>query len=209
MDNNGSAAGYFGFGLNKLLDNKLTVLAVTRIGPESAQNVFPGVNVNNYLRFWNDATVTYKATDKLTFVGGANYYRDELLGSAYGLVGYVSYGVNDELTANFRAELYRGSTGLITTGFLSNTAFTASLYGFQDAYYNPPGGITIGSYTAGLTYKPGWVNSIQNLGKFTIRSEVHYDQALNNTTPFGSPARGLPGTKSGQFLFSTDVILTF
>lgn len=210
-DNNSSPAGYVGFGLNNLMDNKLTVLAVSRIGPEDASRGFPGTNVNTKMRYWNDVTLTYKATDKWTFVGEGNYFRDELLGSAYGFVGYASYAFNDQVTANVRGEIYRdNSAGLITVGYLSNTAFTSGLYGNADQFYSFGAPLTIGSITGGLSIKPTWLNTIQNIGKFTIRPEVRYDASLNNTKPFNSNGVGPgPNNKSGQFLFSTDVIFAF
>ena len=99
FDNNREPAGYAGFGLNNLLDNKLTILALTRIGPENAVRGV-GEVANTALRYYNDITATYKATDKWTFVGEANYYHDELLGTAYGLAGYASYAFNEEVTLN-------------------------------------------------------------------------------------------------------------
>jgi hypothetical protein len=210
-DQNSVPAGYIGFGLNNLLDNKLTVLAVSRLGSEASRRAFPGQDVNSFMRYWNDVTVTYKATDKWTFVGEGNYLRDESpgVGTAFGFAGYSSYAFNDEYTLNLRAEIYRDNTGITTTGWISNTAFTSTVVGnLSDQFYNAPP-TTYGAITAGITAKPNWLNTIQNVAKITIRPEVRYDASLNGTKPFDVPALNGAGTKSGQFLFSTDVIVAF
>ena len=213
-DNNDEPAGYLGFGLNNLLDNKLTVLAISRAGPEDSRNFNgtafypPGKNANNTMRYWNDITLTYKATDKLTLVGEGNYFKDEALGSAFAFAGYASYAFTDEYTFNLRAELYRDNSGLITTGFITNTSFTNAVAGNPDLFTNAPP-TTYGEITAGMTIKPVWLNAIQSVGKFTIRPEVRYDASLNGTKPYDSPFSTAAGTKSGQFLFSTDVIVAF
>jgi len=78
-DNNRAAAFHGGFGLN-LLDGALTIAATTHIGPENP-NVTPvilaGVDPNSALRYLNDVTVVWKATDKLTLTTDANYIRDD------------------------------------------------------------------------------------------------------------------------------------
>lgn len=206
-DNNNAAAGYFGFGLNNLLDNKLTVLAISRIGPEDPIKTTPGAD--HLLRFWNDVTLTYKATDKWTFVGEGNYFRDEGIvtangqqATAYGFDGYASYAWNDQVTFNVRGEIYRDDTGLITTGYLTNTAFTSAIAGNPDFFSNAPP-TTYGAITGGVTLKPAFLNNNPAGAKITIRPEVRYDASLNGTRPFDVQ------TKSGQFLFSTDLIVAF
>ncbi len=100
-DNNGAAAFHGGIGLN-LLDGNLTILATTHIGAENPDT--PGValacacNPNNALRYLNDITVTWKATDSLTFITDVNYIRDDgFNASGYGIAQYAIYTVNDWL----------------------------------------------------------------------------------------------------------------
>jgi len=62
-DNNNRPGGTAGIGLN-LLGGKLTVLALTHIGPENSKRNTPFAN--SALRYLNDVAVVYKATDKLT-----------------------------------------------------------------------------------------------------------------------------------------------
>lgn len=197
-DNNSEPAGYFGIGLNNLLDNKLTVLGMTRFGPEDSLRVFP--NANSLMRSWNDVTVTYKATDKLTFVGEANYIHDDALGAAYGFDGYLSYQFNSQVTFNLRGEVLRDTTGLWITGFETNTGFTSAIAGYSDVFVNAPP-TTYGDITAGVTYKPDVLNT--KLYRVSIRPEIRYDTSLNGTQPFDMLS------KSNQFLFSTDVIVAF
>lgn len=197
-DNNKSPAGYFGIGLNNLLGNRLTVLAMTRIGPEDSLKVYP--NADQLIRYWNDVTATYKATDKLSFAGEADYIKDDgFKADAYGFAGYLSYAFNDQVTFNLRSEVVRDNEGAFVAGFDSNTAFTSAIAGNPDAFvFVPP--TTYGEVTGGITLKPNFLNK---LAKVTIRPEVRYDRSLNGTTPFNVQ------TKADQFLFSTDVIVAF
>ena len=161
------------------------------------------------MRYWNDVTSIYKANDKWTFVGEASYIKDEALGSAFGFDGYASYALNDQVTLNTRAELFRDNSGLFVFGFLTNTAYTNAVAGNPDLFSFSQGPTTYGAVTAGVTFKPTYLNSIQSVGKFTIRSEVRYDASLNGTKPYDAQTALGSGTKSGQFLFSTDVIVAF
>ena len=75
-DQNGQIAGFVGFGLNHLLDDKLTVVAMSHIGPE--QNfVTDPAGANRDLRYYNDVFATYKITDAVTSITELNYTRDE------------------------------------------------------------------------------------------------------------------------------------
>ena len=69
-DNNNRPGGIAGFGLN-FLDGKLTVLALTHIGPEDCKRNTPFAN--SALRYFNDVAVICKATDKLTLSAELNY----------------------------------------------------------------------------------------------------------------------------------------
>jgi hypothetical protein len=91
-DNNSAVSFHGGIGLN-LLDGNLTVLATTHIGPENPRQLDPlyvgwpnfvigGIpaacvcNPNDTARYLNDITITWKATDDLTFITDLNYIRD-------------------------------------------------------------------------------------------------------------------------------------
>ena len=205
-DNNSEPAGYAGFQLNNLADNKLTVLAMSRFGPEDSVKSL-GPAANDYFRFWNDVLFTYKATDKLTLVLEGNYFKDDGLklatgqrAEAYGGDGYASYAFNDQVTFNLRGEILRDTTGLIVTSFLTNTGFTNAIAGFPDIYQSAPA-TTYGAITAGVALKPTILNTKDY--KVTIRPEVRYDASLNGTQPYDDLK------KSNQFLFATDVILAF
>jgi hypothetical protein len=102
---------------------------------------------------------------------------------------------------NLRGEIVRDNEGDFVSGFHSDTAFTSIIAGNPDSFvFVPP--TTYGEVTAGLTLKPDFLNN-NKIAKVAIRPEVRYDSSLNDTTPFDDQ------TKSGQFLFSTDVIVTF
>lgn len=207
QDNNAEPAGYLGVGLNNLLDNKLTVLAVSRVGPEDSTKVL-GPAANDYFRFWNDVTATYKLNDQWAFTVEANYFKDDGLkaadgqrADAYGVDGYIAYTINDWATFNLRGEIFRDNTGLVVTEFPTNTGFTSAIAGNPDFFVNAPP-TTYGDVTAGVTLKPPFLNS-NKFAKVTIRPEVRYDSSLNGTQPFGYL------TKSNQVLLSTDVIVAF
>lgn len=58
-DNNGALGGIGGLQV-RLLDGKLTALALARIGPEQPKRLVP--NADKYLRQFYDAVITFKAT---------------------------------------------------------------------------------------------------------------------------------------------------
>ena len=59
-------------GLNHLFNDKLTVLALSHIGPENNFNVDP--NAGKDLRYYNDAVFTYKINDDWTSVDRAQLH---------------------------------------------------------------------------------------------------------------------------------------
>jgi outer membrane protein OmpA-like peptidoglycan-associated protein len=117
-DNNSSPAFQGGFGFNNLADGKLTVLALTHLGPENP-------NDNRHWRFLNDVVATYKATDKLTFVSEFNYIHEECCGGADGIgfAQYVSYALTDEWTLNGRAEIWSDEDNFFVAAFPGNRTF--------------------------------------------------------------------------------------
>ena len=115
-DNNAGAGFEGGIGLN-LLGGNLTALATTNIGPQNAATPLGVATCNcapsSTLRFYNDLVITWKATDKLTFIGEANWVHDDAIvaghagADGYGVAGYGAYALTDWLKIVGRAEVWR------------------------------------------------------------------------------------------------------
>jgi hypothetical protein len=196
-DNNSSAAGTFGFALN-LLDGKLSVTALSHVGPENASRSTPGAN--GAYRYLNDAYVTYKPTDKLSFTTELNLIRDDhAKANAYGVAQYVSYTLNDQITLNGRAEVYRDDSGFFVGAFPGNHDFVNAEYGYPATIISA-GPTTYSEFTAGVTYKPSLPAPISNL---MIRPEIRYDRALTSNHPFNA------GRDAGQITIAADAVLGF
>ncbi|QXX75781.1 outer membrane beta-barrel protein [Methylovirgula sp. HY1] len=215
-DNNNAGAFEGGIGLNNLLNGNLTVLATTNIGPENP-NTPLGIaacacNPNTTYRYLNDMVITWKATDKLTFITDANYIHDDgyLPGgvSGYGVAQYASYALNDWLKINGRAEIWRDNNGFFVAAFPGNFDYVNTEHGYPSGAYGAPGaanfqGNTYLELTAGLNITPVLPKSLPYLKGIIFRPEIRYDSSLNNTTPFDY------GTKSSQFTFGGDLIAKF
>ena len=221
-DPNGTIAGFVGFGLNNLLDNKLTVLALSHIGPE--QNFFNDPNANKDLRYYNDVVFTYKVNDDLTSVTELNYSRDEfgnLPGSTaangvplptgtanfYGIAQYFAYTLNKEFTLNVRGEVDRDDQGFFVANFPDNLGLVKTERGnlpTNPANYSP-GPTTYGAITLGVTYKP---DVPKPLALVLIRPEVRYDRALSGNNPYNLSSGGV-GRSKDQFTFGADLVVGF
>lgn len=198
-DNNNRPGGIAGIGLN-LLDGQLTVLALTHIGPENAKRNTPFGNSS--LRYFNDAVVTYKATDKLTFVTEFNYVKDDgFRAEAYGAAQYVSYALTDELTLNARAEVYRDNSNFFVFNPNSNRDFINVQRGDYATLITAPKATTYSEFTVGLAYKPA--NLPLGLNTVVVRPELRYDRALNGTRVY----RG--NRDRGALTVSADVVVGF
>ncbi len=193
-DNNSSASFQFGFGLNGLADGKLTVLALSHIGPET-----PGDDKNN--SYLNDVVFTYKASDTLTFVSELNYIKsDAFNATGYGAAQYVSYAFDEQWTANARAEIWEDHNGFFVYAFPGKMDFVRAEKGLSNGSFNytSPKGTTYGAMTLGVTYKPTTAPApLQNL---LIRPEIRLDDSLNGTKPFKD------GKQSSQFTFGLDIV---
>src|SRR6266568_9422881 len=126
-DNNRAAAFHGGFGLN-LLDGALTVAATTHIGPENpnttAVRLACACDPNTALRYLNDVTVIWKATDKLTLTSDLNYIRDDgFNATGYGVAQYATYAINDWLKITGRGEIWRDNNGFFVASFPGNLDF--------------------------------------------------------------------------------------
>jgi len=206
-DNNGSLAFQGGFGLNNLLDKKLTVLALTHIGPENpCLNAPSNVRCNSDLRFLNDIVLTYKATDTWTFVTELNFIREDAFHAiGYGAAQYVSYALSDQITLNARVEAWRDNANFFVAGFPGNRDFVNFERGFplEKNLLAAAGPTTYGEITLGLTYKPPMPAPIQGL---MIRPEIRFDDALNGVKAFKFDSFGAPHSDS-QVTFGLDFVL--
>ncbi len=221
-DNNGVPAGLFGVGLN-LLDGNLTVLALSHLGPENAQNALrpAGFNANSYMRFENDMVITWKVNDSLTLVTEANWIRDNFLGNnpfvsgkpesanAFGVAQYLSYTMGDTATFNARAEIYRDDNGVFVSAFpnnigrLNNNFVGAELGQFGATSVGTGGvGTTYGAITVGITFKPP--NLPAPITGLLIRPELRVDSALTGGHPFGTSMNG-----TSMVTIASDFVLTF
>jgi hypothetical protein len=118
----------------------------------------------------------------------------------YGINNYLTYDIQDDLAIGLRAEWFRDDDGFRVfspgreLGLIDPAVdATGTTLNRASSYY---------ALTAGLNWKPlKWV---------TVRPNVRYDWAdKGNAFDNGGGASGYTGKKSDQFLFSTDVVITF
>ena len=198
-DNNNRPGGIAGLGLN-FLDGKLTVLALTHIGPENSRRNTPFGN--DALRYFNDVAVTWKATDKLTLTAEGNYVRDDgFRAEAWGIAGYASYAVSDTVTVNGRAEVFRDNNNFFVASPVGNRDFANFQRGVFANLYTASRPTTYSEFTMGLTYKPTWLPPL--LSTAMIRPELRYDRALNDSRPFRD------GRDKGSVKLAADFVLGF
>ncbi|WP_244532463.1 outer membrane beta-barrel protein [Methylocapsa palsarum] len=222
-DNNGGVGFEGGIGLN-LMGGALTVLATTNIGPQNPATPVGiagcgGCAPSSTLRFLNDMVVTWKATDKLTFITDMNWIHDDAAGGldGFGIAQYAAYAINDWLKIVGRAEVWRDNNNFFVSslGAPGNFNYVNSEHGYLNFGGYPPAGAfapaptTYLELTAGLniTAPPipnvfglpdaAWIKSV------TLRPEIRYDASLNNTTPFDV------GTRSSQLTFGGDIVVKF
>jgi hypothetical protein len=205
-DNNSAFAFQGGFGLNNLLDGKLTVLALTHIGPENP--VGPPATVplppsilhpNSAFRFLNDIVMTYKWSDALTTITELNYIEDEAFHArAYGIAEYAKYQLDETVALVGRGEIFRDNNNFFVAAFPGNNDFVNLERGFplERPLITAFGPTTYGEITLGLNITPPMPTPIQAL---TIRPEFRFDGALNGRAPFNGD--------STQVTFGLDFIL--
>ena len=215
-DPNGQVAGFVGFGFNNLLNDKLTVVALSHIGPE--QNfVSDPAGANKDLRYYNDVVFTYKVNDAVTSVTELNYTRDDFgfgNGPATSLsaVQYFGYTFGKIYTFNVRGEVLRDSQNFFVSTPQSNTGFVDAEKGrtlFPPSLVAPNGtqGTTYGGLTLGLTIKP---DAPKPFALVLVRPEIRYDRiiaggpAYNNNAYLG----GTSGNRN-QFTFGGDLVVGF
>ncbi|APH60096.1 putative exported protein [Granulibacter bethesdensis] len=205
-DNNSRPSGVFGFQFNNLMNGKLSVLALTNIGPEGASLALGPDVANSSLRFFDDIVIGYKATEKTTLTLELNYMRDEVMNAeSFSTVGYFSHVFNDHWTFNARAEVFRDMDNFFIAGFKEANGGWKSIKGLSTPLITAPGPGTYGDLTLGVTWKPNLPKPIAGL---MLRPEVRYDRSLNGAGSFVYSDTN-PVGHNGQFLFAADAILQF
>ena len=197
-DNNGVPAFLGGFGLNNLLDGKLTVLALTHIGSEDPSNSIP--DADHQMRWINDIVFTYKQDDNNTYVAEVNYIKEDgFHAQGYGAAAYFIHTVNDNLSVAGRAEVWRDANGFFVGAFPHPLDFVNSERGFPATVISA-GKATYSEVTLGLTYKPPVPDAISGT---MIRPELRYDRALAGGTPYDNQ------TAKGQVTLAFDIVMPF
>ncbi len=185
-----------GFGLNL---GKLTVLALTHIGPEDLPGTLPpGVNVHAQNRYLNDILLTYKFNDKLTSITELNYIRDDGFDATGGGVAqYFTYVLTPEVSLGIRGEVWRDNNGFYVAAFPGNLDFINAATGMPNTSFGG-GVVTYGAVTLGMNFKPPHLPKI--IDGLVLRPEVRYDRSLAGNHPFN-------GESVDQFTFGIDGVL--
>ncbi|MBX9899140.1 MAG: porin, partial [Burkholderiaceae bacterium] len=215
-DNNNSAALLAGFGLNNLLDGKLTLLALTHIGAENP-NVQSQPRLDKFLRYINDVFLTYKVSNKLSTVVEAQYIHDEygvaginerrIPADAFGVAGYLSYQLNERVTFNTRTEFFRDKQGFYVGAFPGNLDVANTLKGDKNTSYGSPGNYF--EQTIGITFKP-WFEKQVSYSGVTFRTELRYDLDTNSHRQFSLGNKSVVGTgKNHQLTAAIDLMMPF
>jgi hypothetical protein len=194
-DNNDAPAFHGGIGLH-LNEEKFVVSAATHIGPETPGN-------DHDLRYLNTITTTWKITDKLTSITDLNYTYDEAAdASAYGVAQYLTYAINDKITAKIRGELWRDAQGFYAAQFADAHDPMRALGGEPTIDPRTVGGgrTTYGALTIGLDIKPPIPKPLSGL---TIRPELRVDHSFSDTRPFND------SSDDTIFTAAIDVIIGF
>lgn len=183
-NNHSAAAGYIGFSLNNLAHDKLNITGMSRIGPESTTNRHG--DPKKAQRYWNDLFASYAVTDKLVMTGDINFLHDDgIHANAFGLFSLLNYKLSSSFDLNYRGEIYRDTSGLITGSTTPSGA---------------PLPTTFGALTLSITYKPTLGHDIHI---FEIRPEIRFDRALNGRRIFNDHRN------MGMFTFGGDMMIGF
>ncbi len=198
-DDNRRPAGIAGFGLTGL--GGLTVIALTHVGPEDAKRTAPFAD--SALRYYNDLVVTYKSSPKLAFTTEIDYVREDgFRAEGYGAAQYASYVLNDALTLNGRAEVWRDNANFFISTPVNNLDYVNGERGYMPAnFYTAARPTTYSELTAGVTYK--LVGLPKPVGNVLLRPELRYDRTLNGSKPFND------GRDKGMVTIAADVVAGF
>jgi hypothetical protein len=211
-----SSSSFLG-GLKVTPNDNFNVLGLVSYGPEDAQKAMPsGYKANNYNRTYADVIVSYKATDALTLTTELNYANEEFGGlfgpkntiknaEAGGIAQYASLTINDNWTANLRAEVFTDTRGFFVAAFPSSLSPVQALEGVAFTSTAPVGyggHTTYGALTVGATYKPTMPDALSALTAL-IRPELRFDNVLNG------PGRFSGGKEKTAVMASVDLVLTY
>jgi Putative beta-barrel porin-2, OmpL-like. bbp2 len=201
-DNNGSAAGFVGLGIN-LLGGNLTITSLNHLGPENPTGTvnLNGQVVDGAIRTYSTITTVWKYNDNLTFTNDLNFVRDDGFGAnGYGIAQYASYALDNTYTLQARAEVWRDDKGFFVASFPGNFDSVNALAGRPNGSISLfPHGATYSELTLGVNYK---LTSLPDpLGTLVARPEVRYD---HSTARVFDKGRG-----SNSFTIGTDLIISF
>ncbi len=196
-DDNGRPAGLVGFGLNNLVDGKLTILSLAHLGPENPRLSDP--QANRQMRYESDTIVTYKFNPKLTYLAELNFQHDDGFGAdAYGASQYLSYTLTPAVTLNGRAEVYRDNAGFFVFAYPGSLDAVDALAGKPNTSFTQ-GRATYSEYTLGVTYKP----TVKPLALLAFRPELRWDKTLSGTSLFADRLQ------TGYVTIAADAIVGF
>jgi len=213
--NNGSIGKFIaGFGLNSLLDGKLTILALMHYGPENPYTQGAAITVpdpNRHARQFYDTVITYKINDNWTSVSELNYVKDDQNhADAESATTYLEYKFSDQWSFNGRAEIYRDNQGFFVTTPTSSLDVINAERGFPvtGANYNF-GKATYDEFTINAVWSPP-VTLPGTLG-LTVRPEARLDTAYggNGGTKVYNVGPSGTGRDTAVGTFSVDAILSF
>lgn len=222
--NNNRPKGTVGFSFSHLMNGKLDGHLIGHFGPQGNNSrpvtspegwVSAGMGrvANNLMQYNGDFLLTYHFNDRLSVMLDTIYMHDNAnRDDLYGFITYMSWDLNPSLRINLRGEVFRDNTGAVIASYEGTTSNLNAIRNRPYAYYIAPP-TTYGVLTAGVTYKPDFVNKHLRLGQFTIRPEIRLDKSLNGTRPFNRSATVAdPVVRNGtnnMFWFSCDAIWSF
>jgi hypothetical protein len=200
-DNNSSAGGFVGLGIN-LLGGNLTITSLNHLGPENPTGTvnLNGELVDGEMRTFSTITTVWKYNDNLTFTTDLNFARDAgFNASAYGIAQYASFALDNTWTLQARAELWRDNKGFFVAAFPGNLDAVNALAGRPNGSISLfPHGATYSELTLGANYK---MSLPDPLGTLVARPEIRYDHST--AKPFNNLR------SSNSFTIGTDLILSF
>jgi hypothetical protein len=200
-DNNSSAAGFVGLGIN-LLGGNLTITSLNHLGPENPTGTVSlgGDVVDGAMRTFSTITTVWKFNDNITFTNDLNYVHDDgFQASGYGVAQYASWALDNTWTLQARGELWRDEKGFFVAAFPGRFDAVNALAGRPNGSISLfPHGATYAELTLGANYK---MTLPDPLGTLVARPEIRYDHST--AKPFNN------GRSSNSFTIGTDLILSF
>ena len=203
--NNGGASVLGGLGLNGLLDGKLTILALSHVGPQAPSTGPLGVKAGNtHARQTYDVVATYKATDALTFITEADFVREDAVGApAYGLAQYGVYAVNSWFSLVGRGEVFADPNNYFVAAYPGNRDPVQAERGLSldQPLLTAKTGTTYGELTVGANLTPDGMPAL--LTGTVIRPEIRWDSTLDGVNAYQG------GKQCSQVTLGVDVVVPF